>query len=49
MFWKAMVAVQADADSFLVVLQKAVAGYKSDPEWPAMLKAQDQEKDATNK
>ena len=44
-----MVAVQVDAGSFLVALQKAVAGYKCDPEWPAMLKARDQEEEATSK
>ena len=33
---------------FLVALQKAVAGYKCDPEWPAMLKAWDQ-KEVTSK
>ena len=48
MFWKAT-AVQADARSFLEALQMAVAGYKCDPEWPAMLKAQNQEKEATSK
>ena len=34
---------------FLVALQKAVARYKCDPEWPAMLKARDQGKEASSK
>ena len=48
MFWKPTVAVQADVGTFITQLQTSLSGYKCDPEWPAMLKQRDDEKESSN-
>ena len=49
MFWKPKVAIEGDVASFLVSLNKALKGYTCNPEWPAALKARDEEKEQDNR
>ena len=48
MFWKPTVAVQADVGSTMVSLAKALKGYKCDPDWVALLRGRDEDKEKKN-
>ena len=41
-------AVQADVGSTMVSLAKALKGYKCDPDWVALLRGRDEDKEKKN-
>ena len=47
-FWKPALAVQGDAASFMVELQKSLRGFKCDADWIKTLTARDEEKEIAN-
>jgi len=49
MFWKPTVAVQADAGTFIVELQKRLGKLHVDTEWVNKLKQRDAEKEVANR
>ena len=49
MFWKPALAVQADAASFLVDVQKRIGKLEIDGDWISKLKKKDVEKEEANR
>ena len=49
MFWKAVKYLQTDVGTFLVDLQKELAGYSCDPDWISKLKEKDSKKEEANR
>lgn len=42
-------AVQADVGSTVLAIAKGLTGYKCDPDWVALLRSRDEEKENENK